>query len=411
MDALLESIAERGWSAETREEFVRRYDREIGNYIVYLLSEYGILRDARDFSSLIKHVEARPKGRRPGKGEGESRLLDILEEVYVRTYGEVFEKGLVENYLLGYLDGAIRSRFLEYLKGVIRNRFFDVIGRGRKSEREILDGIVASKKADTVKEYIRAAKERFWEKARSYLLCYPLSPDDPHAVSKVDRNINSITNCFFERFIPTRYPFIKESLGRGESPLIRLLQEFSQGLKSKLDEEILSYIGKIPRLADKGMELQGGLPELGAEEELKAAEPQLKENWAKRVRAGFWDKLVRCSKLSPQEISYLRKVAMSVSGEAQRNTKLCLAFTLLKAEGSQTLKEDLRMFLVYYLSNYGTSTNIPILSSKEGLKLERLSLEKIRGRCLSWAEIFELFGRECNPSRIRERVKSKFKEL
>jgi hypothetical protein len=81
MNSLLEAVAAQGWSAQSREEFVRRYDREIGETILHLLVEYGLLADRRALRSLKSYIENRLRDRRAGE---EDPLWEIVEEVYLK---------------------------------------------------------------------------------------------------------------------------------------------------------------------------------------------------------------------------------------------------------------------------------------------------------------------------------------
>ncbi|MCL6643354.1 MAG: hypothetical protein K6T71_08620 [Candidatus Bipolaricaulota bacterium] len=67
------------------------------------------------------------------------------------------------------------------------------------------------------------------------------------------------------------------------------------------------------------------------------------------------------------------------------------------------------MFLVYYLSNYGATPDPE--AQKENLMRETLCLERIRGQALSWEQIFKLFGRQCNPTRVKNQIREKFEAV
>lgn len=213
MEAWLENVAEHGWSTQSREEFVRFYDREIGEAIISLLVEYGLLTDRRALRSLKSYVESRLQDKRAGP---EHPLWEIIEEGYMRVYSEVFQKKLIENYVSGVQAGAIKADFMDYLRGAVRRRFLDVLGAGGKSEKELFDAIVDSKKPETIHQHIAEAKGRYGEKARSYLLCSGFQGG--HLRAHVD--------FFFERFITERYPALRSSLRPGDSALLKLLDAF-----------------------------------------------------------------------------------------------------------------------------------------------------------------------------------------
>ena len=397
---LLRRIAERGWSPQAKEEFAHRYDGEIGRYIIYLLSQYGMLSSSSDLRALREHVELRLRG---GSREGETGAVEILEEVYVETYSEVFKGKLIQSYVKGYARGEIDVGFLDYLKGVIRNKLFAVIG-GERSEKEILDRIIGSKKESTVRKWIGEAKRRFWERARDHLLCYPSTRE----LRKVDKHIDSITHYFFERFIPERYPKIRRELEEGSTGILtRLLEAFRQEyyVEGGLSDEILGYVAAVP-LSRPGIKESPAEAEMEVEIEDKGQEL---DDRIREMRLECWDKLIRCIGPSPAQLKELERILHALNGEAARDTKVCLACTLLKSEGTKATKEDLRMFLVYYLSNYGASPSPS--PDKMDLSPEELTLERIRGQVFTWEEIFNIFGKKCNPARIREEIRKRFERI
>ncbi|MCL6642694.1 MAG: hypothetical protein K6T71_05170, partial [Candidatus Bipolaricaulota bacterium] len=129
MERLLEEIAAHGWSAQSREAFVQEYDRQIGETIMNFLIEYGLLKDRGALRSLKSYVDNRLKGRRAGS---EHPLWEIVEEVYMRVYKEIFQKKLVGNYVGGVRAGTIKADFASYLRGAVRRRLLDVLG-GRRA--------------------------------------------------------------------------------------------------------------------------------------------------------------------------------------------------------------------------------------------------------------------------------------
>lgn len=144
-------------------------------------------------------------------------------------------------------------------------------------------------------------------------------------------------------------------------------------------------------------------------EEREEQIPEGSPDWAKALRADWWDRLIRCLGPQPGELGELRRVGLALEEEAARHTGLCLACAQIKAEEAGNVKEDLRMFLVYYLSNYGTEE--PSAGGRRLPRSEELSLERIRGLRLSWAEVFWIFGRECNPTRVRTKIRERFEEF
>ncbi len=126
MERLLEDVAEHGWTVERREAFVHHYDRRIGEALLDLLVEYGLLGDRRALRSVKSYVESRLRGQR---AESEHPLWEIVEEVYMRVYSEIFRKKLIENYVNGVRAGAVQSDFASYLRGAVRRRLLDRLPR------------------------------------------------------------------------------------------------------------------------------------------------------------------------------------------------------------------------------------------------------------------------------------------
>jgi hypothetical protein len=409
MERLLEDVAAQGWLAESREAFVRLYDREIGETIIHLLVEYSLLVDSRALRSLKSYIESRLLGQRAGP---EHPLWEIIEEGYMRVYSEVFQKKLVENYVNGVQAGAIKAGFVPYLQGAVRRRLQDVLGAGAKSEKELLDAIVDSKKEETIRQYIAEAKGRYGEKARSYLLC------SSSLTRGIEGHLAAITDYFSERFISERYPALRSRLKPGDSALLKLLDAFvtERCTSNPMDEQIIRYIGKVPPTLPRHktlVNLKASETETNEESDEEALERAgavaMTKDPAQPERLYWWDRLLRCRMPNDSELEELRRLTLVLEDDAKRDTKVCLACVQSKAEGTPEQRDDLRMFLVYYLSNYGAAPE-PV-AQKEDLARETLCLERIRGRTLSWEQIYKLFGRECNPSRVKSRIREKLEAL
>lgn len=420
MERLVEDIADQGWTAEHRDAFVRRYDRLIGETILDLLVEYGLLAGRRALRSLRSYLESRLRDQRAGE---EHPLWELVEETYMRVYSEVFEKKLVQNYVAGVRAGAVQTEFASYLRSAICKRFLDVLGTGDPSEKELLDAIIESKRLQTQRRHIAEAKGRFSEKVRSYLLG-ALSPES-------QRWLRAITDYFFERFIPENYAELRTRLKPGDSALFRLLEAFVHTCGRAPASAITGYAGQIAPSLPRARRWTTLSAEQGSEGESEDPEERLEragavarvKDPAQGERLSWWDRLLRCRLASEAELAELRRWLALLEGDAQRDTKLCLACVRLKSESTPEQRDDLRMFLVYYLSNYGAvspSPPAPLLPGGEGssggrgeafLTREALCLEKIRGRALSWEQIFALFGRECNPTRVKQRIRERFEAL
>ncbi|MBI1742423.1 hypothetical protein HYR54_05065 [Candidatus Acetothermia bacterium] len=405
MERLLEDIAAHGWAKESREAFVRHYDREIGETILHLLAEYGLIGDRRALRSLKSYIESRLREQRAGP---EHSLWEIVEEVYMSIYREVFEKKLVQDYVTGTRDGTVKSDFVGYLRGAVRQRLLDALGAGEKSEKELFDAIIDSKKPDTIRKYVSEAKGRYSEKTRSYLLC---------SQSLSSSSLRAGTDYFFEQFITQRYPALRANLKPGDSVLYRLLEAFiAENYKqATFSADVLSYVGNIPASRPHPhrwatLAYHEDDPESSDEEEKleRAGAIAKTKDWAQDERLRWWDGMLRCCLPQTADLSELTRLIAGLQDQAQRDTKLCLACAALKQESALDQKDDLRMFLVYYLSNFGAPAepDKPIQVTKDSL-----CLEMIRGRALSWEQIFKIFGRECNPTRIKNKVRQKYESL
>ncbi len=136
--------------------------------------------------------------------------------------------------------------------------------------------------------------------------------------------------------------------------------------------------------------------------------PENEPDWSRAVRAVWWDRVLRCQSSEVEERQELRRVALSLDREGAERTRLCCAFAELKARSGGAGRQDVRMVLAYYLSNYGTKTPS---AGRSIPPVGELTLERICGLSLSWDDVFRLFGRECNPSRIRQAVRRVYEEL
>jgi hypothetical protein len=401
MERLLEDVAEHGWTLEQRDAFVRRYDRLIGETVLDLLVEYGLLGDRRALRSLRSYLESRLRDQRAGE---EHPLWELVEETYMRVYTEIFQKRLVQNYVNGVRASTVQVEFEGYLRGAVRRRLLDLLGAGEKSEKELLDAIVDSKKSKTVRQHLADAKGCYREKVRGYLL--------GALAAGVEGHLQAVTDYFFERFIVEKYPSLRTKLKPGDSALLKTLEAFVAAHGRVPGEHVLRHQGQVaPQRLARFVKLTStrtdSEPE-GDEEALEHAGARAKtKDPAQADRLEWWDRLLRCRKPGEVEISGLRRIISVLEGDAQRDTKLCLACVQLKTESAPEQQDDLRMFLIYYLSNYGA----PGPANPESLTRDALCLEKIRGRELSWEQIFKIFGRECNPTRVKNRVREKFEAL
>lgn len=215
------------WTTELRRRFIDAYDRQIGRWTLNLLAQYGLISSTKELSALRRHVEARLRGQ---ARDGFSELVDVLGDVYVRTYREVFQ----ERHLKKLSSD-------KYLFGIVRHQFFAALGKADLSEKELLDRIIQSKRPQTQAAHLREAKARLWERAREALLCLPpLQPSDALA-AQIGRHIDAITHYFFECYLPKNYA--------QEPSFERLLERFrvEHYRRESLSAEIFNYRARVPR--------------------------------------------------------------------------------------------------------------------------------------------------------------------
>jgi hypothetical protein len=232
---LLEQAAHAGWTSELRQRFIESYDRKIGRWILNLLAQYGLISSTEELSALRRHVEARLRG---AASDSFSPFVDVLADVYVRTYQAVFHERTLKKLV------SLGAESEKYLFGIVRHQFFAALGKEDLSERELLDRALQSKRPQTQEAHLREAKARLWERARAALLCLPptLAPSEALALAaQLDRHIEAITHYFFERYLPQRYAH--------EPSFERLLERFraEHYHSGRLSEEILHYRARVPR--------------------------------------------------------------------------------------------------------------------------------------------------------------------
>ena len=126
------------------------------------------------------------------------------------------------------------------------------------------------------------------------------------------------------------------------------------------------------------------------------------DDWARELRLIVWDGLLRGNPPNASDSEQVQKLwaARETLGESSRQAlRLCLACLALAQDASPALREELRIFLAYYLSRDGSA---PIKSLPEPQSSQELTLERLRGREMSWEQIFQIFGRTANPDRVRK---------
>jgi hypothetical protein len=125
---------------------------------------------------------------------------------------------------------------------------------------------------------------------------------------------------------------------------------------------------------------------------------------AQRIRLAYAEHLIRCTDLPPAEMEDL----LSLDGDLDQ-ARRWLAFGHAKRRYDP---DHVRGLLVYLFSNYYPSavddpakgTLLRRAIARKHVKLSDLTIEKISGTNLNWAEIFQLTGKEFNPTRVKERI-------
>jgi len=125
---------------------------------------------------------------------------------------------------------------------------------------------------------------------------------------------------------------------------------------------------------------------------------------AEVIRLAYAEHIVRCNEQDPWMVEGL----LSLDGDLEKARKW-MALALAKREGNP---DRIRGLVAYLLSNYGAVEEDPekrrwLIAEIEGgrIGLADLTYEILKGTRLEWRHIFNLVGREFNPSREKARVK------
>ncbi len=130
-----------------------------------------------------------------------------------------------------------------------------------------------------------------------------------------------------------------------------------------------------------------------------------------QARLAYAEHLIRCTDLPPGEMEDL----LSLDGDLDTARRwLALGYAKRRYD-----PREVQGLLIYLFSNYYPS---PIDDPAKGkllrraiarktVKLSELTIEKISGTRLDWAEVFQLVGKEFNPTRVKERIVEIYEEL
>jgi hypothetical protein len=130
-----------------------------------------------------------------------------------------------------------------------------------------------------------------------------------------------------------------------------------------------------------------------------------------QIRLAYAEHLMRCTDLPPSEMEDL----LSLDGDLDA-ARRWLAFGYAKHRYDP---DHVRGLLVYLFSNYYPSlvddpakgTLLRRAIQHKAVKLGELTIEKISGTRLDWSEVFQLVGKEFNPTRVKERIVAIYEEL
>jgi hypothetical protein len=135
------------------------------------------------------------------------------------------------------------------------------------------------------------------------------------------------------------------------------------------------------------------------------------DEWAHEIRVSVWAALLQGQAPAPTEVESLRQLWAArerLSEPSRLALRICLACVHLFQGSMPGLREELRIFLAYYLSRDGSA---PLVNAPEPRSAGELTLEWLRGRALSWEEVFKLFGRTANPDRVRKLLHEQLEQL
>lgn len=121
------------------------------------------------------------------------------------------------------------------------------------------------------------------------------------------------------------------------------------------------------------------------------------------ARLAYGEQIIRSTNLPPEEVEDF----LSLDGDLE-SARQWLAFAHAEREGDSGV---VRGLLVYLCSHSADSVDRPkrawLLKQIKQKKLEiaDLTMEMLVGTRLNWSHVFELVGKEFNPTREKDRVK------
>lgn len=122
------------------------------------------------------------------------------------------------------------------------------------------------------------------------------------------------------------------------------------------------------------------------------------------ARLAYGEQIIRSTHLPPEEV----KDFLSLDGDLE-SARQWLAFAHAEREGDSGA---VRGLLVYLCSHGTDSVDRPKRAwlleqiKQKKLGISDLTIEMLVGTHLNWSHVFELVGKEFNPTREKDRVKS-----
>jgi hypothetical protein len=127
------------------------------------------------------------------------------------------------------------------------------------------------------------------------------------------------------------------------------------------------------------------------------------------ARLAYGEQIIRCTNRAPEEVEGF----LMLDGEVEK-ARWWRAFAVAKREGHANY---IRGLLVYLISNNlgeldrAKQRRLVERIEKGQVKLKDLTIEMIAGTKLRWKHIFQLVGKEFNPTREKEFVKRIYERL
>ncbi|OGF54145.1 MAG: hypothetical protein A2Z21_07170 [Candidatus Fraserbacteria bacterium RBG_16_55_9] len=130
---------------------------------------------------------------------------------------------------------------------------------------------------------------------------------------------------------------------------------------------------------------------------------------AELARLAYGEQILQCTNRDPEEMTGF----LMLDGEIEK-ARLWRAFAIAKREGSS---DYIRGMVAYMIShevgecNRQKQKNLIECIERSEVHLKDLTFEQLAGTHLRWRHIFQLLGKEFNPTREKEFVKQVYERL